>query len=342
MISFRYHVVTLVSVFLALAVGIALGGGPLQGEVDDSLVGQIEADRARKATLSDRISALRSDLRYTDAFAEALSPEVVDGSLEGNAVAVVTLPGANDALVPDLTTLVEQAGGSVAATYRLSPALLDPEQRQLVDELGRQLVAGAEDVQVTGDPAAYERMGQIIGRAIGVQGAPEPLDAGAEALQSGLATAELLASAGSTDTRADLVLVVAPPGIAEGTAAAEDDAASFERSGAGEILASLLSGVDEQVDGVVLTGPTSAAVDDGALRSLLADVGAARRVSTVDPVNLTTGKVALVLALAEQAAGGVGHYSAAGGSDGALPAASDATGDLAGDDTSDDTGDGQG
>ena len=41
MISFRYHVVTLVSVFLALAVGIALGGGPLQGEVDDSLVGQL-------------------------------------------------------------------------------------------------------------------------------------------------------------------------------------------------------------------------------------------------------------------------------------------------------------
>ena len=40
MISFRYHIVSIVSVFLALAVGIALGGGPLKGEVDNTLVDQ--------------------------------------------------------------------------------------------------------------------------------------------------------------------------------------------------------------------------------------------------------------------------------------------------------------
>ena len=35
-ISFRYHIVSIVSVFLALAVGVALGGGPLKGEVDNT------------------------------------------------------------------------------------------------------------------------------------------------------------------------------------------------------------------------------------------------------------------------------------------------------------------
>ena len=31
MINFRYHIVSIVSVFLALAIGVALGGGPLKG-----------------------------------------------------------------------------------------------------------------------------------------------------------------------------------------------------------------------------------------------------------------------------------------------------------------------
>ena len=40
MIDFRYHVVSLISVFLALAVGIALGAGPLKETIGDTLTGQ--------------------------------------------------------------------------------------------------------------------------------------------------------------------------------------------------------------------------------------------------------------------------------------------------------------
>ena len=68
MISFRYHIVSIVSVFLALAVGIALGGGPLKGEVDDTLVDQARKDADRAQTRVERIQA-RSQ-RYTDAAAD--------------------------------------------------------------------------------------------------------------------------------------------------------------------------------------------------------------------------------------------------------------------------------
>ena len=57
MISFRYHIVSIVSVFLALAVGVALGGGPLKGEVDNTLVDQVKTDRAAKAALEAQITA---------------------------------------------------------------------------------------------------------------------------------------------------------------------------------------------------------------------------------------------------------------------------------------------
>ena len=59
-ISFRYHIVSIVSVFLSLAVGIALGGGPLKGEVDNTLVDQVKADRQTKSQLRADITGLRS------------------------------------------------------------------------------------------------------------------------------------------------------------------------------------------------------------------------------------------------------------------------------------------
>ena len=40
MIDFRYHLVSLISVFLALAVGIVLGAGPLRENLGDQLAGE--------------------------------------------------------------------------------------------------------------------------------------------------------------------------------------------------------------------------------------------------------------------------------------------------------------
>ena len=37
MIDFRYHLVSLISVFLALAVGVVLGAGPLQNSLGTAL-----------------------------------------------------------------------------------------------------------------------------------------------------------------------------------------------------------------------------------------------------------------------------------------------------------------
>ena len=41
MIDFRYHIVSIVSIFLALAVGIVLGAGPLQNQLGTTLTKQV-------------------------------------------------------------------------------------------------------------------------------------------------------------------------------------------------------------------------------------------------------------------------------------------------------------
>ena len=63
MIDFRYHLVSLISVFLALAVGIVLGAGPLRENLGDQLAGQVEQLRTEKdqlRTQSDEL-ATRND-----------------------------------------------------------------------------------------------------------------------------------------------------------------------------------------------------------------------------------------------------------------------------------------
>ena len=51
MIDFRYHLVSLVAVFLALSVGIVLGAGPLKGKIDSGV----------SSTLTNEVAALRAD-----------------------------------------------------------------------------------------------------------------------------------------------------------------------------------------------------------------------------------------------------------------------------------------
>ena len=77
MITFRYHIVSIVSVFLALAVGIALGGGPLKGEVDNTLVNQVKADRQTRSQLRAEIAGLRSGDTFNDQFATTAAPGLV-------------------------------------------------------------------------------------------------------------------------------------------------------------------------------------------------------------------------------------------------------------------------
>src|SRR4029077_6853646 len=68
MIDFRYHVVSLISVFLALAVGIALGAGPLKETIGDTLTGQVQQLRdekdALRTELDDNTKALKDSEAY--------------------------------------------------------------------------------------------------------------------------------------------------------------------------------------------------------------------------------------------------------------------------------------
>ena len=81
MITLRHHVLTIVAVFLALAAGIVLGGGPL-------------SDVGTTVTAASRDDTEPADdggrAAYSERFVSALAPPVLAGRLADRSVAVTT------------------------------------------------------------------------------------------------------------------------------------------------------------------------------------------------------------------------------------------------------------
>ena len=102
MISFRYHVVSLAAVLLALAAGVLLGSGPLQGRV--------LAPTADDGGVS--AAAALADLEDTEALVTDLAAGAATDSLAGQTVAVISLPGANADDVAQVSAALGAAGAA--------------------------------------------------------------------------------------------------------------------------------------------------------------------------------------------------------------------------------------
>ena len=62
MINFRYHVVSLTAVFLALAIGLVVGTAALNGPVADSLEDQVNALSKDNSNLRDQVNQYRDEV----------------------------------------------------------------------------------------------------------------------------------------------------------------------------------------------------------------------------------------------------------------------------------------
>ena len=310
MINFRYHVVSLVAVLMALAVGIALGGGPLQRTAAGVTGG---GDAEALVASQAKLAHLQEGTAFADAFTDATADGLVAKALKDRAVTLLTLPGAQDADVTRLTDMVDRAGGHVTMRAAVGQKLLDVGNRQLVSELAAQMASSAgKDIDLPADVSGYDQMALLVAHTLTTsKSGGDSVDEAGQSILAGLRTADLLTVAGDGGDRGSLVLVVAgdPYGSAD------------ERAGAGSILSTLLSALDAHSNGVVLAGPVSSAADDGLVGELRADPSTAGSVSSVDATERTAGAVVAVLALREQAAGKSGHYGTSSASDGVMPGA---------------------
>src|SRR5699024_10919499 len=109
-IDFRYHLVSLISVFLALAVGIVLGAGPLRENLGDQLAGQVEQLRTEQEQLRTEAEQLAGENDQLSSFITEVGPELVDGTLEGRRIAILTDDDSTRASTERITSLLDAAG----------------------------------------------------------------------------------------------------------------------------------------------------------------------------------------------------------------------------------------
>jgi hypothetical protein len=230
--------------------------------------------------------------------------------LQGRAVTLVVLPGADQKQVQALTAALGPAGATVAGTVRISSDLVDASQRQLVDELGGQLEASATKVAMATGAGSYDRIGTLLAYATTT---PTPggdaIDQQGKGILAGLSTAGLVTTDENLQRRGNLVVVVA------GAPAGND---AYAR-GAADIVLSLSKALDGHTGGVVVAGPAAAAEPNGVLTAVRDDQAASGALSTVDNGETPAGVTVTILALAEQAARGAGQYGAGAGATGLRP-----------------------
>ena len=270
MFDFRYHALSLVAVFLALAIGILLGvtiAAPRVSEVERDLRASLRGDlvearhRAREA--ADQVD------RRDRLIAEAL-PRLVADRLSGRRVALVasgSLPGSLEGAVREA---VEDAGGAVDSVSALDPA----------EATGAAAEALGERVASTdGARAAPAAVGRRIGAAI-VRG-----NRVARGLERGLPDRFRGDYAG-----ADAVAFFRAPGSPDDVEDADAGGRRLanEREGFED---GLLSAIEQA--GVPVVGVEESSTEPSGVPWY-----EQRRLTSVDSVDLAGGRLALVYALA--------------------------------------------
>ena len=303
MIDFRYHLVSLIAVFLAVALGIIIGTTQLNGPLTDNLQGQVTALQDDKRSLEDQTQVLQTQLDDVGSFDEAVGPTLVENTLTGESVLlVVASPDLDAEVVEGVTALLGSAGATVTGTIRLTDSYADPASDGTVESF----LTGA-GVPATVTRPATEDVGEltasVLAQVLMVPG-DGALDAGippsttdTSTVLAGLEQLELLDQDTSSVSPADFAVV-----LGTGAVVGEDPETRVAA------LLQLATALDVEGSGAVLAGDPVSAADGGLVAALRADPTATAAVSTVDNVTTPAGRISTVLALAAEGRGTSGEY----------------------------------
>ena len=322
MIDFRYHLVSIVAVFLALAIGIVLGSTELQGPTYNLLNQttaklQNELDQA-----SSQRDAAQQQANLGQNYAQAVEPVVLRGLLAGQRLLIITEPGAPASVVTAISNAAtKDAGATVTGQIALQPKFFDNSDTTLAglnqvnlamsqaDNIA--LNTGTPYQQQTAQVIASEILTRSPGSTAGQAGAQPSTsssagsqqDTNAQTMLGAYANEGFLTISGQPATPATLAVVVTPQ--------------TAPQDGSTDPLDQLLAPVAEE-----LAAKSSATVVAGVLAgsgtgspiAVLRASSAASKVSTVDDADFVAGQSVVIQALATQLNGGnPGSYGFASG-----------------------------
>jgi Copper transport outer membrane protein, MctB len=289
-IDFRYHLVSIVAVFLALAIGIVLGTTALNGPVTKALQKSLTSLGSDNNNLRSQNSALGQELSGANSFAQGAAPQLLRHLLDGQRVVIIGAPGASSEMEHGVMTALQQAGATISGQVQLQDKFFDTSATTLsyMDQL-------SQDVKPAGltlaDGTPQQRAAQVLARAVATNTAPGLADPAGQAILAGFAGGGFLSASGTPTQRATLAVVITPANPLTGP-----DAGT-----ANQALTAVATAVSTGSLATVMAGPASSTEAGGAIAALRGSA-AASKVSSVDNADSMFGQIVVAQALAEQVA----------------------------------------
>lgn len=282
MVNFRYHLVSLVAIFVALAIGVILGAGPLQVRVSQSLTTQQQTTAVDSQALA-RVEQLRAvEARGVS----ALAAQRLQGSLANVPVALVVSADATDEDVALVRSTLQSAGASIAGEVSLTWAWESVDSQTYRSTLATPLASHLSR-PAAGDATADDIIGQAIVEALVTTGS-EP-DLVKQILSGGENPIIKITQDPQGGARAVMLVGARPRSTQVGATPAQADATKTLSPAA---WAGLSRAIAQAPQGGVVLGD---ALQDSSAISQIRAMGVP--VTSVDQVGTTQGAVAAVLAL---------------------------------------------
>ena len=305
MIDFRYHLVSLIAVFLAIALGIVIGTTALNQPILSDIKGQVTSLEQDKRTLEAQSRALQAQVDADSSFADAVAPALLGDTLKGRKVVIVATDGnVSGDVVTHLSTMIGQAGGTVSGSLHLTSSYTDPGEASAISSYvtGPGLPSGISLPRTDDSKQLVATLlADVLMQAPGQTVTPGDTAAVASVL-AGLSSLGVLSQDSTQVTPADFAVV-----LTTGTRTGND---ADTRSTA---LIDLAAALDAAGSGAVVAGDSTALQPGGLVAALRATPSVSASVSTVDDVDSGVGQIATVLALGRERAGTSGKYGSGPG-----------------------------
>ena len=300
MISFRYHIVSIVAVFLALAVGITVGTTALNGPVTSDLRKQVNTLKSERSTLDNQITDLQKQVDNAGQFASTFGAQLVAGKLKGKSLLIISMPGVATGIQDGITAQIAAAGAQVSGRMQLAHDYIDQSSSGSIATLA---TSGTQPI-----------------------GLSYPVTSDARELGAALLSYVLLGGGQPTDLRTTLSAFSAlhmisndPRGIEPAKIVVVIGSGTTPKgSYAGQAELDLVTALQARGAQTVVAGDAGSATGDGVV-SLVRASPAKTAISTVDNADTAFGQVSTVLALVDAQSGRVGQYGTADGADALFP-----------------------
>ena len=297
MIDFRYHLVSLISVFLALALGVVLGAGPLQNSLGTALNDQVTALREDRNATQTKLEQTEAAVNERDSYITQAASSLLPGTLASKKVALVLLP---EAKAEDA-----DAGATVTGRVSLTTTWVDVSRENYRSTFSGQIQG---NLGGAGSKDANGILGEGLAKAL--TGNDEASRALMDLLTVDTSGTPFVTVDSALTAPAEMIVVVGP----------RPQAASAKGATVGPS-----SGQDPKAWAKALTGTASRATtvvvgsadgDDNVVTVIRSE---SAKVTTVDSVGQVAASVSAPLALASTQAGTVGHYGFDKGADAVMP-----------------------